>query len=53
MGQEKILFLDNGRIVEQGPHTQLMEQKGEYADMYRMQAEAYHMDVAWREVLEE
>lgn len=46
---QRILFLDNGRIAEQGTHTQLMEQKGEYADMYRMQAEAYHM----REVLEE
>ena len=50
---QRILFMDNGRISEQGTHTQLMEQNGKYACLYRMQAEAYHMNVAWREVLEE
>lgn len=41
---QRILFLDNGRIVEQGTHTQLMERRGKYADMYRIQAEVYQMD---------
>lgn len=50
---QRILFMNNGRITEQGTHTQLMEQNGKYASLYRMQAEAYHKDVAWREILEE
>lgn len=42
---QRILFLDNGRIAEQGTFTQLMERKGKYADMYRMQAEVYQADI--------
>ncbi|QQP70453.1 ABC transporter ATP-binding protein [Carnobacterium sp. CS13] len=33
----KILVLDNGEIVEQGTHDELIDQKGTYHDMYQLQ----------------
>ena len=35
----KIIVLDEGRIVEQGTHQQLLDLNGYYADMYRRQQE--------------
>jgi ATP-binding cassette subfamily B multidrug efflux pump len=34
---DKILVLDEGMIVEQGTHTQLLEQNGYYASLYHRQ----------------
>jgi len=34
---DRILFLQNGRIVEQGSHEQLLERSGAYAEFYRTQ----------------
>ncbi len=53
---EKIIVLKDGRIAEQGTHGQLMEAGGEYAALYRMQAERYRMEKAFadpREALAE
>lgn len=36
-----IFLLDSGEIKEMGTHKQLMEQDGEYAKMFRMQAANY------------
>ena len=36
---DKIFVLDKGEIVEQGNHTELVEQDGMYAQMYRLQVE--------------
>ena len=36
-GADQILVIDQGRIVEQGNHTSLMEQKGMYHRMFEMQ----------------
>lgn len=36
---DQILVLENGEIVEQGNHASLLKQKGQYAEMYRMQKE--------------
>jgi len=41
---DRIYMLDNGRIIEHGNHTELMEQNGKYAEMFRMQAEKYQHD---------
>lgn len=38
---DRILMLENGRVVECGSHDELMEQNGKYAYMFRLQAEKY------------
>jgi ATP-binding cassette subfamily B protein len=38
---DRILVLKGGRIVEDGPHEQLMELAGSYAEMFRLQSAAY------------
>ena len=37
MGADQIVVLDEGKIIEQGTHTSLLEQKGTYAEMYQRQ----------------
>ena len=44
---EKIIVLKDGRISEQGTHEQLLAAEGEYASLYRMQAEQYKMEAAF------
>ena len=34
---DRIFVVDNGRIVEEGTHQQLLDQQGVYASMYRKQ----------------
>lgn len=36
-----VLYLKNGRIQERGSHGELMRRDGEYASLYRLQAENY------------
>lgn len=38
---DRILFLENGRIVENGTHDELMEKNGRYAEMFKLQAGNY------------
>lgn len=38
---DRIIVLDDGCLVEDGSHDQLMAQDGRYARMYRLQADAY------------
>lgn len=39
-----VFFMENGRIVERGSHKELMSLNGEYASLYRMQAEKYRAE---------
>ncbi|KAG9103481.1 hypothetical protein FRC06_010463 [Ceratobasidium sp. 370] len=36
-----ILYMKEGSIIEQGTHNELLEQAGEYAKMYNIQAQAF------------
>lgn len=36
-----VFYMKNGRIQERGSHVELMSQNGEYASLYRLQAENY------------
>ncbi len=41
---DRILYMDNGRITEEGNHVQLMEKQGAYAYMFHTQAQYYQED---------
>jgi ATP-binding cassette, subfamily B, bacterial len=38
---DRIIVLNQGKIVEEGTHDQLIEKKGLYADLFSLQAEGY------------
>lgn len=38
---DRILFLENGRIIEQGSHDELLQQGGKYAELFHLQAKGY------------
>lgn len=38
---DKILNLDGGVIIEQGTHQELMDKKGEYSKLFKLQAKGY------------
>lgn len=43
---DRIYMFSDGRIIESGSHEQLLAQNGEYAKMFRMQAEKYTQQAA-------
>jgi ATP-binding cassette, subfamily B, bacterial len=38
---ERILFLENGQMLEYGSHEELLAQNGKYAELFRLQARGY------------
>jgi len=50
---DKILVFDKGRIVEQGTHSELLEKKGIYEDLYKTYYAHQGIDELSEEVLEE
>lgn len=42
---DRILFLENGRIVEEGTHQELLEKNGRYAAMFHLQAQNYQEEM--------
>ena len=38
---DRILVLENGKIIETGPHQELIALNGRYAELFNLQAEAY------------
>ena len=47
---DMVFMLENGTIIEQGTHNELMKQNGAYADMYLKQAKNYLAVEEYREV---
>ncbi|MET7607959.1 ABC transporter ATP-binding protein [Streptomyces avermitilis] len=43
---DHIVVLSQGRVAEQGSHTQLLALDGTYAELYRLQAEGYRLDTS-------
>lgn len=41
---DRILFMDNGVIVEDGSHAELMKRKGQYYNLYMNQFKELHLD---------
>jgi ATP-binding cassette, subfamily B, heavy metal transporter len=48
---DEILVLKNGSVVERGTHTQLLNQNGEYASMWKKQQEAREYEDKLKQVL--
>lgn len=42
---DRILVLRQGRVLEEGTHTELMQRRGEYARMFSLQAQWYQQEV--------
>jgi ABC-type multidrug transport system fused ATPase/permease subunit len=42
---DRILLMENGKIIESGSHKQLIEQKGRYYEMFEVQSHYYKEDV--------
>lgn len=40
---DRIMVLKAGRLIEQGTHQELLQQQGEYAHLWQMQAGAYQI----------
>jgi len=38
---DRIFVLQDGRIAEEGPHDELMQSGGRYAEMFELQAASY------------
>ena len=42
---DRILFIENGTLAEQGSHEELMEKAGKYADLFDIQSHYYKEDL--------
>lgn len=47
----RILYMEKGRIVEEGSHEALMERQGAYASMFHTQAQYYEEDYGKRQTV--
>jgi ABC-type multidrug transport system fused ATPase/permease subunit len=41
---DRIIVLDNGKIIEQGSHSQLLKKKGHYAKLWSHQSGGFLQD---------
>jgi ATP-binding cassette, subfamily B, bacterial len=38
---DRILFLEQGQLIEEGTHQELLELKGKYSELFELQAKGY------------
>jgi ATP-binding cassette subfamily B multidrug efflux pump len=38
---DRIIVMENGKIVEEGTHLNLLRKKGRYAKLFKMQSDGY------------
>ena len=38
---DRVYMMEDGEIIEEGTHAELMEKDGKYAEMFRLQAQNY------------
>lgn len=48
---DEVFMLENGAVIEQGTHRQLMDMGGKYCEMFTRQAQNYLADETYREVV--
>ena len=41
---QRVVVIENGRVIEEGTEKQLLQQNGRYAELYRYQAEKFRAD---------
>ncbi len=46
---DEVFMLENGSVIEQGTHCQLMDMGGKYCEMFTKQAQNYLADETYRE----
>lgn len=46
---DEVFMLENGTVIEQGTHSQLMDMGGKYCEMFTKQAQNYLADETYRE----
>lgn len=46
---DEVFMLENGSVIEQGTHSQLMDMNGKYCEMFTKQAQNYLADENYRE----
>ena len=46
VGADDIIVLHEGQVIEQGTHATLMETNGRYAEMYRLQASTFGIELS-------
>lgn len=47
---DEVFMLENGTVIEQGTHSQLMDMNGKYCEMFTKQAQNYLADESYKEV---
>jgi ATP-binding cassette subfamily B protein len=38
---DRILFLEQGKLIEEGTHQELLELRGKYSELFELQAKGY------------
>lgn len=47
---DQILFFDQGKLIEQGTHQQLLQKQGRYAELWQAFQQAQHWHIALKPV---